>query len=59
MSYWNIALDGREVKLDGWGNGWGTASLVDRGESAEWGSLPTIKGTLQVRARESTVGPVG
>ena len=53
MSYWNTALAGREVKLGGWGNGCGTASLVDRGESAEWGSLPTRKGTLQVRAGES------
>ena len=50
MSYWNTALAGREVKLGGWGSGCSTASLVDRGESAEWGSLPTRKGTLQVKA---------
>ena len=33
----------------------GVVQLVwfDRGESAEWGSLPTRKGTLQVRAGES------
>ena len=59
MSYWNIALAGREVKLGDWGNGWGAASLVDRRELAEWGNLPTRKWTLKVRAGESTVGPVG
>ena len=58
MSYWIIALAGSEVQLGGWGNGCNTASLLDRGESAEWASLPTRKGTLQVRAGESRVGPV-
>lgn len=53
------ALPGREVKLGGWKNGQSAASLADRRESAGWGSFPTGRGTLQVRAGESTVGPVG
>jgi len=54
-----IALPGREVKLGGWKNGKNAASLADRRKSAGWGSFLTGRGTLQVRAGESTVGPVG
>ena len=54
-----IALPGREVKLGGSKNGKNAASLADRRESAGWGSFQTGRGTLQVRAGESTVGPVG
>ena len=54
-----IALPGREIKLGGWKNGKNAASLADRRKSAGWGSFQTGRGTLQVRAGESTVGPVG
>ena len=54
-----IALPGREVKLGGCKNGQSAASLADRRESAGWGIFPTGRGTLQVRAGESTVGPAG
>ena len=54
-----IALPGREVKLGGWKNGKNAASLADRRKSVGWGSFLTGRGTLQVRAGESTVGPVG
>ena len=54
-----IALPGREIKLGGWKNGKNAASLADRRKSAGWGSFLTGRGTLQVRAGESTVGPVG
>ena len=54
-----IALPGREVKLGGWKNGKNAARLADRRKSAGWGSFLTGRGTLQVRAGESTVGPVG
>ena len=54
-----IALPGREVKLGGSKNGKNAASLADRRKSAGWGSFLTGRGTLQVRAGESTVGPVG
>ena len=52
-----IALPGREIKLGGWKNGKNAASLADRRKSAGWGSFLTGRGTLQVRAGESTVGP--
>ena len=54
-----IALPGRKVKLGGWKNGQSAASLAERRESAGWGSFLTGRGTLQVRAGESTVGPAG
>ena len=54
-----IARPGREIKLGGWKNGKNAASLADRRKSAGWGSFLTGRGTLQVRAGESTVGPVG
>ena len=54
-----IALPGRKVKLGGWKNGQSAASLADRRESAGWDSFLTGRGTLQVRAGESTVGPAG